>query len=100
MTQPADVTHGPITWDRNGKAFSGARVQIDKFKFDKGKPVNENGEKLGSWTTGLPGQLTLDPGKNLSEFQAISVYRITTVIVRNLDLMGIVSTNDSKRLHR
>jgi hypothetical protein len=84
VTQPNDVTYGPITWDRNGKSFLGARVNLDKYLFNRGTPVSAEGERLATWTTGLPGSLALEPGKNLSEFQAISVYRITTVIVRSL----------------
>ncbi|CAG0922471.1 unnamed protein product [Notodromas monacha] len=76
-----DLTYGRFVWDRNGKSFQELKLTLDKFKFSSGAAMASDGERLGVWLSGLlSGVMTMEPGKNLSEFQAISVYRVTTVI--------------------
>ena len=61
-------------------------VKITKQRLKKGLDGLPQIEDLANWSIGAPGSLELEPmmSQALSEFSAVTIYRIVTVQVRNI----------------
>ncbi|XP_071516701.1 ionotropic receptor 25a isoform X2 [Panulirus ornatus] len=70
-------TWAPISWDGNGNTFLDIPLTMDKFMVLQGRTAER--KALGEWDAGMPGTLMFKSGMNLVDFQAVTVYRITTV---------------------
>ena len=70
---------GPVVVSDNTRSL----VQFDMAMFQVTVKNRRLAEKvsLGTWTAGVPGQMQFVPGKSLSPFAIISVYRVTVVVV-------------------
>ncbi|XP_063599999.1 ionotropic receptor 25a-like, partial [Penaeus indicus] len=75
-TVPAD-SWTTITWGMNGMSYLDITLTIDKFMILRGRTAER--KSLGEWEAGMPGTLMFKSGMNLNDFQAVTVYRVTTV---------------------
>ncbi|XP_047486549.1 ionotropic receptor 25a-like isoform X2 [Penaeus chinensis] len=75
-TVPAD-SWASITWGMNGMSYLDITLTIDKFMILRGRTAER--KSLGEWEAGMPGTLMFKSGMNLNDFQAVTVYRVTTV---------------------
>ncbi|XP_076060298.1 ionotropic receptor 25a [Oratosquilla oratoria] len=72
-----DDTWAPITWGGNGMSYLDIQLSMDKFMILRGKTASRKG--VGVWDSGMPGMIKYKAGMDLQDFQAVTVYQITTV---------------------
>ncbi|KAK4301458.1 hypothetical protein Pmani_026414 [Petrolisthes manimaculis] len=71
-------TWADVKWNRNGENMLDTTLTIDKFKILAGRTAER--KTLGMAKAGMPhGQLVFTAGQSLTEFQVVTVYRVTTV---------------------
>ncbi|KAK3865075.1 hypothetical protein Pcinc_029281, partial [Petrolisthes cinctipes] len=71
-------TWADVKWNRNGENMLDTTLTIDKFKILAGQTAER--KTLGMAKAGMPhGQLVFTAGQSLTEFQVVTVYRVTTV---------------------
>ncbi|XP_045585173.2 ionotropic receptor 25a isoform X1 [Procambarus clarkii] len=70
-------TWGSVKWGGNGMTFLDLPVTMDKFLILRGKTADR--KTLGDWMTGMPGTFMFKAGQSLQDYQAVTVYRVTTV---------------------
>nr|AAM47017.1 ionotropic glutamate receptor subunit [Homarus americanus] len=70
-------TWASISWGSNGMSYPDVPLTMDKFKILAGRTAER--KTLGEWSAGMPGTLMFKSGQTLSDFQAVTVYRVTTV---------------------
>ncbi|CAL4202702.1 unnamed protein product, partial [Meganyctiphanes norvegica] len=71
-------TWGPVKWGDNGASYNDITLTMDKFMILSGRTAER--KAMGEWVAGMPGQIMLKAGQSLAEMQAVTIYRITTVI--------------------
>ncbi|XP_050723400.1 ionotropic receptor 25a-like [Eriocheir sinensis] len=72
-----EETWGTLTWGGNGMTFPKIPLTMDKFMILSGRTAER--KSLGKWDAGMPGALMFTAGMDLTDHQAVTVYRVTTV---------------------
>ena len=65
----------------NGNGRSFPQVELTLNQLDVKNSRLETKTVLGVWKAGMPGNITFAPGKSLTPFKIISVYRVAVVVV-------------------